>query len=137
MVAKSSWCFAIEGHVATGCVDGGDASNGPEVPVLQDFIPPWATRVVVYLKPISMRWGAVKLRELCTETLGIEPATSTLFLFTNKSRDCLLMYFAEPASDQTLTKKLNKGVFLLPAPEHEGVPYVIMKPSIVPRLFRS
>jgi hypothetical protein len=34
------------------------------------------------------------------------------------------------------TKKVEKGAFLLPASESEGSPFVIMRPSILPRLFR-
>jgi hypothetical protein len=104
--------------------------------VLQALLPARATRVVVYLKPINMRSGSAKLRELCTETIGIEPDDFTAFLFTNRARDCLLMYFEDESGDQTLTKKLEKGAFLLPAPDREGADFVIMKPSILPRLFR-
>ena len=57
-------------------------------------------------------------------------------MFTNRARDCLLMYFEDESGDQTLTKKLEKGAFLLPAPDREGADFVIMKPSILPRLFR-
>jgi hypothetical protein len=46
------------------------------------------------------------------------------------------MYFEDESGDQTLTKKLEKGAFLLPAPDREGADFVIMQPSILPRLFR-
>ena len=105
--------------------------------LLQGLIPARARRVVVYLKPINMRWGPAKLREFCGETLAMVPDASTVFLFANKNQDCLLMYFADEAGDQTLMKKLDKGAFLLPAPERDGAAFVIMKPSILPRLFRS
>jgi hypothetical protein len=104
---------------------------------LQGFIPARATRVVLYLKPINMRLGPAKLREVCSETLGIEPDASTMFLFTNAGHECLLMYFVDEQGDQTLMKKLDKGAFLLPVPEREGAPFVIMKPAVLPRLFRS
>jgi hypothetical protein len=105
--------------------------------VLQSFLPTSATRVVVYLKPINMRLGPAKLRELCTETIGIEPSASTAFLFTNKVQDCLLMFFADGGDEQSLLKKLNKGAFLLPALDADGKEFVIMKASMLPRLFRS
>jgi hypothetical protein len=105
--------------------------------LLQNLLPANAKRVVVYLKPVNMRWGPERLRGLCSETLGIVPDASTVFLFTNKNQDSLLMYFADHASDQTLMKKLDKGAFLLPVPEREGEAFVIMKPSMLPRLFRS
>jgi transposase len=105
--------------------------------MLEAFIPAYATRVVVYLHPISMRWGATKLRALCTETVGIAPDYSTVFIFTNKGRDCMLMYSLDDADGQILIKKLNKGAFLLPAASVEGTPYVIMKPKMIGKLFRS
>jgi transposase len=105
--------------------------------MLDLFIPSYATRVVVYLHPINMRWGAPKLRAFCTETVGVEPDYSTAFVFTNKARDCLLMYSLDGTDGQILIKKLNKGAFLLPAAPEEGSPYVIMKPKMLGKLFRS
>jgi len=105
--------------------------------LLQAFLPASATRVVVYLKPVNMRLGPAKLRELCIETMGIEPDARTAFLFTSKSRDSLLMYFEDESGDQTLLKELEKGAFLLPAPKTEGAEFVIMRPKVLSRLFRS
>lgn len=104
--------------------------------MLQAFLPTHATRVVVYLKPVSARWGPTKLRQLCTEDLGIEPDGFTVFLFTNKARDSLLLYWKDWEGEQTLLKKLNKGAFLLPAPKQEGEPFVTMRPKALARLFR-
>jgi len=39
--------------------------------------------------------------------------------------------------DETIMKKLDKGAFLLPAPDAEGAPFVTLRPSMLPRLFRS
>ena len=105
--------------------------------MLDLFIPAYATRVVVYLHPISMRWGAPKLRAFCAETVGIEPDYATAFIFTNKARDCLLMYSLDDFDGQVLMKKLHKGAFLLPAEADDGAPYVIMKPNVLAKLFRS
>ena len=105
--------------------------------IVASLLPSSATRVVVYLQPISMRYGDVRLRQLCREQLGIEPEPSTAFLFTNQKRDCLLLYSASSTGDRTLLKKLERGAFLLPAPEHDGKPYVLMKPAVLTRLFRS
>jgi len=105
--------------------------------MLDRFIPAFATRVVVYLHPINVRWGATKLRAFCTETLGIAPDYSTAFVFANKARDCLLMYSLDDADGQVLLKKLNRGAFLLPAASDGETPYVIMRPKMLSRLFRS
>ena len=69
--------------------------------------------------------------------MGIEPDYSTAFIFTNKARDCLLMYSLDDFDGQILIKKLTKGAFLLPAASDEGTPYAIMKPKMLGKLFRS
>lgn len=105
--------------------------------MLEAFIPDYATKVVVYLHPISMRWGATRLRAFCTETVGVAPDYSTVFIFSNKARDCLLMYSLDDTDGQILIKKLSKGAFLLPAATDEGASYVVMKPKVIGKLFRS
>ena len=103
--------------------------------MIKHLMPANLKRVVVYLQPISMRWGATKLRSLCRDKLGIEPDSSTAFLFVNKSHDCLLLYSTHPDGDQTLTKKIEKGAFIMPAPG--GALFITMRPSILSRMFRS
>jgi hypothetical protein len=104
--------------------------------MLEALLPASATRIVVYLEPISMRWGPERLRELCAQAVGIEPDPFTPFVFTNKARDCLLLLSTGPCGDQVLLKKLEKGAFLLPAPEVEGKPFVFMRSAVLARLFR-
>ena len=68
--------------------------------------------------------------------VGLEPASSTAFLFTNAKRDGLLLYCVDEDGDRVIQKKLEKGAFLLPAPESEGAAYVSLKRSMLSRLFR-
>jgi hypothetical protein len=82
--------------------------------VIKHLIPASTKRIVVYLRPISMRWGATKLRALCRNEIGIKPDLSTAFLFVNKTHDSLLLYAMTEDGDQTLTKKLDKGTFIVP-----------------------
>lgn len=105
--------------------------------MLDALLPANATRVIVYLDPVSMRTGTDGLRKLCAERMGIEPDPFTAFLFSNRTRDCLLLFTTPRSGDQTLTKRLEKGAFLLPAPSAEGKPFVILRPSVLGRLFRS
>ena len=105
--------------------------------MLQAFLPASATRIVLYLQPINPRWGTAKLRALCRDVLCIEPDLSTCFLFVNPARDTLLLYFLDIDGEQTLMKRLDKGAFLLPAPEADGAPFVVLRPSMLPRLFRT
>ena len=104
--------------------------------MLDLLIPPRIQKLLVYPKPISMRWGATKLRSFCTDTLGVEPQPNTAFLFTNKKQDTLLLYLVHDDGDQTLTQKLDKGAFLLPAPKPDGSPFVSMRRSAIAKLFR-
>jgi hypothetical protein len=47
------------------------------------------------------------------------------------------MYSLDDYDGQILMKKLTKGAFLLPAASDDGAPYVIMKPKMIGKLFRS
>ena len=105
--------------------------------MLEAFIPANTTRVVLYLEPISMRQGTEQLRRFCADVIGVEPDPFTAFLFTNKKRDCLLLFSTPRSGDQTITKKLTRGAFLLPAPRPEGKPFVTMRPTALSSLFRS
>ena len=105
--------------------------------IVANLLPSSTTRIVVYLEPISMRYGDVHLRNLCRDVIGIEPDPSTAFLFTNSQRDCLLLYSAPSTGERTLMKKLQRGAFLLPVSEQEGKPYALMKPALLSRLFRA
>ena len=105
--------------------------------MIKDLMPANLKRVVVYLQPISMRWGTTKLRALCEHELGIAPDPATAFLFVNKSHDSLLLYSTDSDGDRTLTKKIEKGAFMMPAPSRDGKPFIIVRASILPRMFRS
>jgi IS66 Orf2 like protein len=105
--------------------------------MIKQLMPANLKRVVVYLQPISMRWGTTKLRALCEEELGIEPDSTTAFLFVNKSHDSLLLYSMDPDGDRTLMKKIEKGAFMMPAPGPDGASFIIMRPAILSRMFRS
>ena len=98
-------------------------------------VPTSATRVVVYLKPISMRTACQSLRLLCCNELDMLPDASTAFVFMNKARDSLLLYYADQTGDHTLIKKMDKNLLMLPAAAPGGAPYVSMSPSILPKLF--
>ncbi|HMA95498.1 MAG TPA: IS66 family insertion sequence element accessory protein TnpB [Polyangiaceae bacterium] len=105
--------------------------------MLQALLPNWITKVVVALEPISMRLGPDKLAARCREVLRVEPDENTGFIFANRQRDTLLMYFRAPGGDEVTMKRLEKGAFVLPAPTESGTPYVIMRPAMLPRLFRA
>ncbi len=55
----------------------------------------------------------------------------------NRPRDTLLLYFLDGTGEQTLTKKLDKGSFLLPARDDDGAPFMILHPRMLSSLFRT
>lgn len=103
--------------------------------MLDLFIPRQINKVLIYPKPISMRWRETRLRSFCADTLGEEPRLDTAFLFTNKKQDILLLYFMTEDGDQILTKKLDRGAFLVPTAE-PGDAFVAMRRSALSKLFR-
>ncbi len=105
--------------------------------MLEPFLPKTATRVVVYLEPINVRWGVQKLGAFCRGVVGVEPDAATCFLFVNSRRDTLLLYFEDPSGEQTVKKKLDKGAFLLPVRAEDGAPFAILHPRMLSRLFRT
>ena len=105
--------------------------------MLEAFLPKSAKRIVIYLEPINVRQGAEKLARFCRDVVQIEPDSNTCFLFVNRPRDTLAMYFAGDDGERILTKKLDKGSFLLPARDAQREPFVVLKPSTLRRLFRT
>lgn len=55
----------------------------------------------------------------------------------NSRRDTMVLYSVDWDGEQSIVKKLEKGSFLLPAPETGGKPYVILRPAMLARLFRA
>lgn len=104
--------------------------------MLDLFVPRQINNVLIYSKPISMRWREAKLRSFCADTLGVEPRPDVAFLFTNKKQDTLLLYFVSEGGDQIVTKKLDRGAFLVPATQPDGAPFVAVRRSALSRLFR-
>lgn len=104
--------------------------------MLDLFIPRQINKVLIYPKPISMRWGTTRLRSFCADTLGVEPQPDMAFLFTNKKQDTLMLYLVCEDGDQTLTKKLDRGAFMLPTGKPGGPPFVSTRRSALSKLFR-
>jgi len=105
--------------------------------VSKGTVPQGVTRVVAYLKPINMRTACETLRIICCNELDLVPDTQTAFIFMNKARDSLLLYYADESGDHTLLKKQDKNMLMLPAAAASGAPFVTLSPSVLPKLFGS
>ena len=77
------------------------------------FLPQSAKRVLMHRQPVSMRWGHDKLAKICSDA-GYDLNANDVFLFFNKSKDSIKIYFKDSEGDQSVMKKLERGGFLLP-----------------------
>ncbi len=78
------------------------------------YLPPGVRHVHLYADPINMRWGEAKLSKLCREQMGIEPDHGDVFLFCNRKKDQIRLFFLDDDGSQMLTKFLPDNAFLLP-----------------------
>ena len=104
--------------------------------MLDLFIPQFVRRLVVYPMPINVRWGADRLRVACEHDLGLTLDPATAVIFHNRKKDTLVLYTLDRGGDRCITKKLERGAFLLPVPA-EGQKFVVLKADKVASLFRA
>jgi hypothetical protein len=99
------------------------------------LIPIPFTRIQLYQKPISMRFGERKLTQLCSQELGREPKINELFLFYNTKRDTLKLFWRDRNGSQEIVKTMPRGGFILPAPI-EGEAFVTLARTKLESVFR-
>lgn len=104
--------------------------------MLDLFIPSSTRRLVVYPVPINVRWGPDRLRVACERELGLTLDPATAVIFHNRKKDTVVLYTLDHTGDRCITKKLDRGAFLLPVPA-EGQKYVVLAASKVASLFRA
>jgi hypothetical protein len=104
--------------------------------MLDLFIPAQTRRLVLFPEPINVRWGPDRLRIACERDLGVTLDPTTAVLFHNRKKDTLVLYTLDRNGDRCITKKLERGAFLLPVPA-EGEKYVVLAASKVASLFRA
>jgi hypothetical protein len=100
------------------------------------FIPPSVRRLVLYPVPINVRWGPDRLRAACERELQLTLDPATAVLFHNRKKNTLVLYTLDRSGDRSITKKLERGSFLLPVPA-EGEKYVVLAASKLASLFRT
>lgn len=104
--------------------------------MLDVFIPRSVRRLLVYPVPINVRWGAERLREACERDLGLTLDPATGVIFHNRKKDTLVLYMLDDDGGRSITKKLERGAFLLPVPA-KGQKFVVLKAEAVASLFRT
>lgn len=104
--------------------------------MIEQFISPTTKRILVYPTPVDTRLSPDSLRRACEQGLGIRLDRETSVLFHNRSMTTLILYALDYDGDRCLSKKLDRGAFMLPVPA-DGQAYVLLDVSKVASLFRS
>ena len=81
---------------------------------------PHGVEIFVGLDPIDLRWSFDRLAGIVTERIGREPRSGALFVFFGKRREALKVLFFDGTGMCLFYKRLDRGVFKLPAPFDEG-----------------
>ena len=74
-----------------------------------------ATKIYLGVEPVDMRKGFEGLCGLVRDTLGHDPLSGHLFLFTNRSRSRIKALFWDGSGLWVCAKRLEKGRFQWPA----------------------
>lgn len=97
---------------------------------------PNVKKVYMYPKPVPMNWGDKKFCQLASEEMGIEPTVGKVFLFYNRKKDQLKIFFRDTDGAQILHKWLPNNTFLLPAPEQDK-PFIAIERKNLAKIFKT
>jgi transposase len=81
---------------------------------------PRGVEIFVGLEPIDLRWGFDRLAGVVAERIGREARGGALFVFFGKRRTAIKVLFCDGSGMCLFYKRLDKGVFRLPAPLDEA-----------------
>jgi transposase len=76
---------------------------------------PAGVQVFVALEPVDMRYGFDRLSGMVRERMGYEPRSGALFVFVGRRRQLVKILFADATGTCVFAKRLDRGVFSLPA----------------------
>jgi transposase len=76
---------------------------------------PAGVQVFVALEPVDMRLGFERLSGMVRERTGYEPRSGALFVFLGRRRQLVKILFADATGICVFAKRLDTGVFSLPA----------------------
>jgi transposase len=85
---------------------------------------PAGVQVFVALEPVDMRLGFERLSGMVRETMGYEPRSGALFVFVGRRRQLVKILFADATGICLFAKRLDRGVFSLPAAPAADVAHV-------------
>jgi len=76
---------------------------------------PAGVQVFVALEPVDMRLGFERLSGMVRERMGYEPRSGALFVFVGRRRQLVKILYADATGICLFAKRLDAGVFSLPA----------------------
>lgn len=76
---------------------------------------PAGVQVFVALEAVDMRFGFERLSGMVRERMGYEPRSGALFVFVGRRRQLVKILFADATGLCVFAKRLDQGVFSLPA----------------------
>lgn len=76
---------------------------------------PAGVQVFVALEPVDMRFGFERLSGMVRDRMGYEPRSGALFVFVGRRRHLVKILFADATGTCIFVKRLDRGVFSLPA----------------------
>ena len=88
---------------------------------------PRGVEIFVGLEPIDLRWGFDRLAGVVAERIGRESRGGALFVFFGKRRTAIKVLFCDGSGMCLFYKRLDKGVFRLPAPLDEGATHLTIE----------
>lgn len=100
------------------------------------FQVPDVKNVYLYPQPVPMNWGAKKLTQICKDEMGLDPKRGDVFLFCNRKKDQMKIFFLDDLGSQEFQKLLPQGGFMLPVAK-EGEKFVKIDRKKLDSLFRS
>jgi transposase len=85
---------------------------------------PAGVQVFVALEPVDMRFGFERLSGMVRERMGYEPRSGALFVFIGRRRQLVKILLADATGTCVFVKRLDQGLFSLPAPPAANASHV-------------
>ena len=91
---------------------------------------PLGVEIFVALEPVDMRLGMERLGGLVRERMQREPRCRALFVFLARHRQTVKLLWWDGTGTVLATKKLDRGLFELPAPGRPGDASVVVSDAV-------
>ena len=88
-----------------------------------------ALKVFLALDPCDMRKSFNGLQQLAADQLHTAPARDALFVFTNKRRNRIKLFYFDGTGTWVAAKRLEKGCFSWPSPSEPGQRRLKLQPE--------